>query len=87
MILINPNGEFPRFIGDLQNSHPSYTQGDPLPDGWLLVTETTPPEVQDGYEAVWGDPIQTPNGYETTWVIQERTIQGLPLHPNGILLP
>lgn len=42
MYLINPNGEYPRHIGDLLLEHPDWVSGDELPEGW---TEVAPGEI------------------------------------------
>lgn len=43
MYLINPNNEYPRHIGDLLAEHPDWTEGQPLPDGWIEVLPGEPP--------------------------------------------
>lgn len=37
MLLINPENEYPRHIGDLLNDHPDWKEGDALPEGWQEV--------------------------------------------------
>lgn len=37
MLLINPNNEYPRHIGDLKLEHPEWQEGDALPAGWQEV--------------------------------------------------
>lgn len=37
MILINPQGEYPRHLGDLKLEHPTWDEGEILPDGWIEV--------------------------------------------------
>ena len=36
---INPEGEYPRFVGDLQLANPEWSEGEPLPEGWISVEE------------------------------------------------
>lgn len=38
MLLIDPENNYPRFIGDLRLDHPNWEQGDALPEGWHEVT-------------------------------------------------
>ena len=37
MLFINPNGDYPRHIGDIQIDYPDYRPGDSLPEGWKEV--------------------------------------------------
>lgn len=37
MYLIDPDGNYPRHIGDLVLEHPDWTETQPLPAGWLEV--------------------------------------------------
>lgn len=41
MLLINSQGEYPRFIGDLQTEYPKWKMGNPLPEGWHEVQPIT----------------------------------------------
>lgn len=41
MLFINPENEYPRFIGDLQIEHPDWEVGDTIPDGWTEVAYAT----------------------------------------------
>lgn len=45
MLLINPEGEYPRYIGDLLLENPSWQEGDELPDGWIEVQESSLPSI------------------------------------------
>ena len=37
MLLINPENEYPKHIGDLKLAHPNWQEGDALPNGWQEV--------------------------------------------------
>lgn len=37
MLLINPDNQYPRHIGDLRLEHPTWQEGDALPSGWQEV--------------------------------------------------
>lgn len=44
-IFINETtGEYPRFVGDIALIDPTWTQTDPLPEGWADVEANDPPE-------------------------------------------
>jgi hypothetical protein len=43
MLLINPQNEYPRYIGDLQLEHEDWQEGDVLPEGWSEVEMVEPP--------------------------------------------
>lgn len=43
MSYIDPDGNYPRFIGDIRLDNPNWQVGDTLPTGWKEVVETEPP--------------------------------------------
>ncbi len=45
MLFIDNNGNYPRYLGDLREAHPSWTFKNAIPAGWIVVRETTAPEV------------------------------------------
>ena len=60
--------DYPRHIGDLLLEHPTYTDGDPLPDGWEVVNKTEMPPSDGVVYYVEGFPEQTKEGWRQTWV-------------------
>lgn len=48
LIFIDPEGNYPRFIGDIRASDPTWTIDAPLPEGWQLVEETVLPPLSEG---------------------------------------
>jgi len=42
-VYVNPEGEHPRHSGDIQRLHPSWVEGDDLPEGWLQVVAVSQP--------------------------------------------
>jgi len=73
MIYINPAGEYPRHIGDIQLEYPDFKVGDKLPDGWIEVIETgrpTPVENKIIYE---GYPEEINGVMTQNWVIRDMT--------------
>ena len=49
MYLIDPAGNYPRHVGDVQADNPDWDETQPLPDGWIQVQDTDLPEIPDGY--------------------------------------
>ena len=46
-----PDGGYPRCPGDITRAVPSWSDGDPLPDGWHQVTRTpVPADILETYE-------------------------------------
>jgi hypothetical protein len=77
LIYIDPQNNYPRFIGDINLQHPTWSVGDPLPSGWTLVEETTPPQPQTT-EVVEEDFPELVNGiYKQKWTIRQKTEQEL----------
>lgn len=67
MQFISPQGEYPRFIGDIQLEHPNFKKTDPLPTGWVFVeTVERPMPAQD--EVVYEDyPIEIDGVMSQNW--------------------
>jgi len=73
MIYINPQGEYPRHIGDIQLEHPSFKEGDALPEGWVKVAEAdrpTPGTDQIAYEDF---PVEVDGVMTQNWVVRDMT--------------
>jgi hypothetical protein len=45
---IDPQGNYPRHIGDVQVVDPNYVQGNDLPEGWQEVAPGIIPELKQG---------------------------------------
>lgn len=45
MIFIDKDGNYPKYLGDLQESYPEWTFKNAIPNGWKIVLPTTPPEI------------------------------------------
>lgn len=46
MIFVDRQGNYPRYLGDLRESHPEWTFKNAIPSGWRIVQETTPPHTE-----------------------------------------
>lgn len=42
-IYVDPQGNYPRYPGDIQIDNPGWEIGDPTPPGWAQVSEVEPP--------------------------------------------
>lgn len=71
-LFINPNNEYPRYIGDILIDHPEF-DGVNLPEGWVTVEETERPTVgQD--EITYEVSPEIVNGiYKQTWAVRPVT--------------
>lgn len=71
-LFINPNNEYPRYIGDIQAEHPDF-DGVNLPEGWVAVEQTERPAVTEN-EVVYEIPPQLIDGvYKQSWSIRPVT--------------
>ena len=48
LIFIDPEGNYPRFVGDLMATTPGWSVGDSIPEGWQVVEETPLPPISEG---------------------------------------
>lgn len=69
MIFIDPNGNYPRHIGDLLLEHKAWKTKDSLPDGWTLVEKTDQPIAGTGYMIKESYPALVDGKYQQTWEI------------------
>ena len=44
-LFIDPNGNYPRFLGDIYLENPNWQEGNALPTGWIPVRETAIPTI------------------------------------------
>jgi hypothetical protein len=68
MYLINPQNEYPRFIGDLQLEHEDWQEGDVLPEGWFEVEQTAKPTFDATTEIIFEmEPAKKNGKFEQVW--------------------
>ena len=79
MIFINPNNEYPRYVGDLQLENPGWAEGQALPEGWKYVEDSIPPEFTANNQVLEeGFPALDENGiYQRNWSIRSMTAEEL----------
>lgn len=63
--------EYPRHIGDLMLL--GWSEGEPLPEGWVEVFETPAPVAEAGWVVYENTPKKTKDGYVQDWATRELT--------------
>lgn len=69
----DPNGNYPRFYGDIMLDVPGWQKGDDLPDGWRIVEMTEPPEVGEYQVLEELTPVETDGRLYQSWTVREMT--------------
>lgn len=79
MLLIDPQGNYPRYIGDLKSQNPDWSEGEALPENWKYVNYTTVPEFDASTHKLEElSPVLAEDGqYYQTWNIRELTAEEL----------
>lgn len=69
--------DYPLFIGDIQIMHPEWSEGDPLPTDWELVTQEPVPEITDE-QTVVQLPVDLVKGkWVQKWQVRDLTTEEL----------
>lgn len=74
---MNPNSDYPRFLGDLWLEHPEYKEGEPLPEGWTKVEYSPVPEITETQKYVEIAPKKVDGVWTQQWEVQELTADEL----------
>lgn len=77
MLYIDPNGNFPRYYGDIMSANEGWSLGDPLPEGWRLVADAPAPEYGDDEAFIDGEPAIIDGVLTRTFVIRKLTAEEL----------
>ena len=75
MYLIDPNGNYPRFRGDLKIAVPSWRDGDALPNGWVEVQDSLPPQTEPDEVYEEGPPAEVDGVLTRTWNVRPLTTE------------
>lgn len=76
MLLITPEGEYPRHIGDLKLAHPEWEQGQPLPAGWQEVAYAQGLPSRGEYEIVYEtEPSEVDGVLKQTFAVRAMTAE------------
>ena len=73
MLYVNADGEYPRFVGDIQATVPGWQIGDELPDGWHFVNTVSAPELGDDQLAVEEFPTEVGGVWSQSWSVRAMT--------------
>lgn len=69
-VYINPQGEYPRYRGDIMREYPDWQVGDDLPEGWFEVEEVAPPTPNEGERVVQEAPTLVDGQYKQSWLVR-----------------
>lgn len=75
MLYLSPNGEFPKYAGDIQVANPSWSIGDALPEGWFEVAQTEPPELAADERVDSTEAVLVNGQYEIKWNVRAATAE------------
>jgi len=75
MLYINPEGEFPRHIGDIWIDYPNFKDGDELPEGWVKVEEVPLPNKTDDQIVEQGYPVEVDGVMTQNWQVRDMTAE------------
>lgn len=70
---ISPKGEYPRYIGNIQNEHPNWDMSEPLPNGWLEVEDVPMPTAEWDFRVKEAMPELVDGVYKRVWQTVELT--------------
>jgi hypothetical protein len=79
MLYIDPNGNFPRYYGDIASQNPGWALGDALPTGWQLVADAPSPEYAEDETFEDGEPALVDGVLTRTFVVRKLTTEELEL--------
>lgn len=75
MMYINPDGEYPRFPGDIQIDNPNWKIGDELPNGWVEVKAVDAPTASTN-EVIFEDfPVEVNGVMTQNWQVRDMTAE------------
>lgn len=72
-LFIDPQGNYPRHRGDLQLDHPSWRDGDDLPQGWVEVREVEAPVKKGYFKVLELPPVEAEGKMQQAWAVREMT--------------
>lgn len=68
---INPIGEYPRFIGDIQLENPEWDSSSSLPEGWIQVHPVDAPTPSATQKVEEDFPIEIDGVFYQSWKLVE----------------
>jgi hypothetical protein len=73
MLYIDPNGNYPRYYGDIMSENSDWKLGDALPEGWQLVADTTAPDCTEDETFEDGEPQVIDGVLTRTFIVRQLT--------------
>lgn len=77
MLYIDPNGNYPRYYGDIMSEHPDWQLEDALPEGWQLVADAPAPDYAEDETFEDGEPAVIDGILTRTFVVRKLTQEEL----------
>jgi len=77
MLLIDSNGNYPRYYGDIMAEHPEWHLGDALPEGWQLVADVPSPDYAEDECFEEGEPAVIDGVLTRTYTVRKLTTEEL----------
>ncbi len=74
---IDPEGNFPRYYGDIMSQNPGWQLGDELPEGWQLVADVPSPEYAEDETFEDGEPAVIDGVLTRTFIVRKLTEEEL----------
>ena len=72
---ISPAGEYPRYLGDIQEAEPNWSADQPLPSGWSTVAQIEQPVASSGMYVYEDYPKMIDGSYIQNWVVMAEPSQ------------
>lgn len=69
MFFIDSDGNYPKFIADVQTEIPGWEEGQALPANWKLVEESEVPVAGENQKIVEGYPSEVDGSWKRTWSV------------------
>lgn len=74
MLFQDPEGNYPKYLGDIRTIDPEWQEGDKLPEGWQQITEAPyPTDIPDEHLVEWGELENKDGKLVIPWVIRPWT--------------
>lgn len=75
LIFIDPEGNYPKYLVDVQLADPMWVAGQALPEGWQLVEDVIPPEITK-YQVLEEQSPSTIDGVlSRVWSVRDMTAE------------
>lgn len=73
MFFIDAEGNYPKYIADVQTEIPGWEEGQAIPLGWKLVEESDVPVAGENQKIVEGFPEEIDGVWKRSWSVVDMT--------------